>query len=89
MDEFSTEEEITAIQTRLIELGWLKMKDELQIGVLDELTVKAVSKFQDYVNESFGMALIPIDPEAPVIDLETIDVLMNTFDDTYKKPKKE
>ena len=89
MDIFSGEDEIIAIQERLRELHWLKKKDEVEPGVLDELTVNAVIEFQAYVNAEFGIELLPVDPEEPVIDIDTLDLLMNTPDDTYKRPKEE
>ncbi len=89
MDSYSGADEIMAIQDRLRELRWLRKKDEVEPGVLDELTVNAVIDFQAYLYSDFGIELVPIDPEMPVIDVDTLDLLMNTPDDTYQKPQTE
>lgn len=69
---------ISTIQQRLLELNWL-LPDTYTIGVLDEATLQAVYNFQIDFNTNFGGNLMPITPEAPIIDVDTLTALMMTM----------
>ena len=46
------------------------------VGTLDDATVQAVIDFQSYCAENFDSVLTPIDPMNPVIDTQTLALLM-------------
>ncbi len=79
-----TEEQIAAMQTRLVSLGWL-VTDAYTPGLLDEATANAISSFQSYCNETFAMELTLIDTMDPVLDAETLTVLKDA-DQSYANP---
>ena len=61
------------MQQRLYQLGLLSTED-LQPGVLDAPTLRAIASFQQYMNETYDMGLSVIDPENPdsLIDAKTL-----------------
>ena len=75
----SAPELITQAQAYLVELQWL-VKDEFTEGTLDEATITAVYNFQDDYNKNYGGTLVLIDAEAPVIDLDTLNLLTEAFE---------
>ena len=76
-DSGMSADEIKSMQKRLVKLGWLAKKS-YSAGTLDDVTVDAVSRFQDYCNSEYGMALPMIDYYAPSVDWETLDLILNS-----------
>ena len=85
VDASSGSETIQLIQDRLVEWGWLA-EGEYTPGTLDEFTLNAVLSFQTWYNESFGGTLIPVSAEHPIIEPDTLALLMNENGDIYSKP---
>ncbi len=77
IDETSDPELITELQQRLVDLGWLEA-ETYTIGTLDEATITAVLNFQNNYNLNYGGTLELIDSELPVIQVETLTLLMLT-----------
>lgn len=73
LDKNSASADIQKVQQRLYQLGLLSTED-LQPGVLDVPTLRAIASFQQYMNETYDMGLSVIDPENPdsVIDAKTL-----------------
>lgn len=72
IDQDSDPLEITNLQVRLRELGWLEM--ETATGVYDAATTAAVYEFQRYVNEINNSQILP---ETGLADASTLDWLLN------------
>ena len=72
IDQDSDPLEITNLQVRLRELGWLEM--ETATGVYDAATTAAVYEFQRYVNEINNSQILP---ETGIADASTLDWLLN------------
>ena len=81
--------QIKALQDRLVEWGWLSaLPESYTEGELDEQTLDAVTRFQDYYNANVQDVLPPIDAEQPAIAPETLALLMTgTPDVTYINPE--
>lgn len=78
VDAFSSEDDIKKVQIALYGLGLINT-DEAEAGVLDEPTIEAVIRFQQQVNEVYGIELEVIDPdtwESIFIDERTLDCLL-------------
>ena len=86
-----TEEEIIELQDKLVALGWLE-SDSYTPGTLDEATLEALSRFQEYCNTTLEMELpvidpldATIDPLDPRIDARTLETLTSA-DERFMNP---
>ena len=79
-----TEDQIAAMQNRLVSLGWLQAETYTS-GLLDEATANAISSFQSYCNSTFAMELALIDTMNPILDADTLNVLKEA-DQSYANP---
>ena len=77
---------IVLVQDRLVEWGWLPMEVYVP-GELDEATVQAVTDFQNYYTENTGETLLPMYAELPVIETDTLAVLMADGDVAWLNPE--
>ncbi len=78
VDAFSSEDDIRKVQIALYKFGLIN-SDEVKAGVLDEITIEAVIRFQQRVNEVYGIELEVIDPNTwdnIFIDERTLDCLL-------------
>ena len=80
LDEY----QINTLQAQLVSLGWLAEGDYTP-GALDSATVYAISSFQSYCLEAFGLDLTAIDPADPVIDADTLSALIYA-NESYANP---
>ena len=75
----SGSETILNLQKALYTLGWITDAQSVTPGQLDEATVQAVYEFQSYVIEmGFNPEITLIDPTDPVVDAETVSMLLDT-----------
>ncbi len=80
---------IAEMQQRLVDLGWL-LPDAYTQGMLDEVTVQAVTDFQNYCISVLAQPLIPMDqanvdhPDNPIVDADTLKLLMDVQNDIIK-----
>lgn len=76
---------ISELQLRLVEWGWLA-PESFADGMLDEATILAVISFQTSYNEANEVMLTPVLPEDPVIESETLMLLMAEEAIPYTNP---
>ncbi|MDO4865618.1 MAG: hypothetical protein Q4C10_03605, partial [Clostridia bacterium] len=76
IDAYSDSSLISQVQSQLVLNGMLG-DGAYTAGVLDDATIQAVIAFQDYCANNYGSALTPIDPANPVIDTQTLALLMS------------
>ena len=80
---------IAEMQQRLVDLGWL-LPDAYTQGMLDEVTVQAVTDFQNYCISALAQPLIPMDqanvdhPDNPIVDADTLKLLMDVQNNIIK-----
>ena len=84
LDSALTAEEITSIQNKLVQLGWLSA-GSYSGGVLDETTIAAIAGFQDFCNSEYSLSLPLIDSFDPFVDDDTISTLLGA-DDSFANP---
>ena len=75
IDAYSDPSLISQVQSQLVLKGML-LDGAYTVGTLDDATVQAVIDFQSYCAENFDSVLTPIDPMNPVIDTQTLALLM-------------
>lgn len=85
VDHSTAPDLVQQIQDRLVEWGWLA-DEGYAFGQLDESTIQAVLAFQTDYNANHGGALVVIDPVNPIIDVDTLSILMNQNDIIYPNP---
>ncbi|MBR1822376.1 MAG: peptidoglycan-binding protein, partial [Clostridia bacterium] len=86
IDAYSDSTRIELIQQRLSQLGWLSDSYYENAGTLSSDTVDAIARFQSYLSDNYGMYPTPIDTLNPVIDLDTLSILMSDESDSYTNP---
>ena len=75
----SSSDDILNLQKALYTLGWIADAQSVTPGQLDEGTVQAVYEFQSYVIQmDLNPEITLIDPANPVVDAETVSMLMDT-----------
>ena len=77
---------IAALQQRLVEWGWLNVDDYTE-GTLDDATIDAVIRIQQYMSER-GVNYMICDPMDPVVDVATLQLMFDeSLGMTFENPE--
>ena len=86
IDAYSDSETIAALQQRLVEWGWLNVDDYIE-GTLDDATIDAVIRIQQYMSER-GVNYMICDPADPVVDVATLQLMFDeSLGMTFENPE--
>lgn len=86
IDAYSDSETIAALQQRLVEWGWLNVDDYTE-GTLDDATIDAVIRIQQYMSER-GVNYMICDPMDPVVDVATLQLMFDeSLGMTFENPE--